>query len=226
MPDLASYSLDDFLLFSSDVYFRLFELHNEALWPLQVPVFVVCLLVVLLLARATPNGLRASLAVFGVFWLWIAWSFFAQRYNSINWVAAWVAPLAGLQGVALIGSALVWRDPLETRLLAGARYFALGMFLLALFAYPLLAAGFGRPWQGAELLGIAPDPSAVATLAILVMIRGRWKWLLMAIPIAWCTATGLTLYALNAPTFFVAPLAAALCVIASFGYGFALARRS
>ncbi|MFT5444850.1 MAG: hypothetical protein ACI9DC_000010 [Gammaproteobacteria bacterium] len=215
MPDLASYSLDDVLLFSPDVYFRLFELHNSALWPLQGPVFVVCLLVLLLLARATPNGMRASLAVFGAFWLWIAWSFFAQRYNTINWLAAYVMPLAALQGVALIGSALVWRNPLDAKVLTAAQRFGLGLYVLVLLGYPLLGLGFGRPWQGAELVGIAPDPSAVATLAILVMARGRWKGLLMVIPIGWCIATGLTLYALNAVEFMVAPLAVVLCVGAS-----------
>lgn len=215
MPDLASYSLDDFVLFSPDVYFRLFELHNSALWPLQVPVFVVCLLVLLLLARATPSGVRASLAVFGAFWLWIAWSFFAQRYNTINWVAVYVAPIAALQGVALIGNAIVWHTPLDATVLPAAQRFVLGLYVLVLLGYPLLGAGLGRPWQGAELVGIAPDPSAVATLAILAMTRGRWRWLLMVIPIAWCIATGLTLHTLNAQAFWLAPLAAALCVAAS-----------
>ena len=215
MPDLASYSLDDFLLFSPEVYFRLFELHNSALWPLQVPVFAVCSLVLFLLARATPNDLRASLAVFGAFWLWVAWSFFAQRYNTINWVAAYLAPVAALQGAALIGSALVWRNPLDPRVLPAAQRIGLGLYVLALFGYPLLGIGFERPWQGAELVGIAPDPSAVATIAILAMTRGRWKWLLMVIPIAWCIATALTLYTLNAQAFWLAPLVATLCVAAS-----------
>jgi hypothetical protein len=215
MPDLASYSLDDFLLFSPEVYFRLFELDNSALWPLQVPVFVVCLLVLWLLARATPSSLRASLAVFGAFWLWIAWSFFAQRYNTINWMAAYVAPFAAVQGAALIGSALVWRNPLDAKVLSAAQRFVLGLYVLVLIGYPLLGVLFGRPWQGAELVGIAPDPSAVATLAILAMSRGRWQWLLMVIPIAWCIVTGLTLYALNADAFWLAPLAALLCVAAS-----------
>lgn len=215
MPDLASYSLDDFLLFSPDVYFRLFELHNEALWPLQVPVFVVCLLVASLLVNATQESLRASLTVFGVFWLWMAWSFFAQRYNTINWMAAYVAPLVALQGVALIGGALVWRNPLQAKGLPAARYVTLGLYVVVLLGYPLLGMWSGRPWQGAELVGIAPDPSAVATLAILAMTRGGLKWLLMVIPVGWCIATGLTLYALNASAFWLAPTAALLCVAAA-----------
>lgn len=31
-----TYSLDDFLLFSPETYFRLLERHNAALWPLHV----------------------------------------------------------------------------------------------------------------------------------------------------------------------------------------------
>ncbi len=36
MPDWSTYRLEDFLLFSPRTYYRLFELHNAAVWPGQV----------------------------------------------------------------------------------------------------------------------------------------------------------------------------------------------
>ncbi len=36
MSEWWTYRLEDFLLFSPRVYWRMFELHNEAVWPLQI----------------------------------------------------------------------------------------------------------------------------------------------------------------------------------------------
>ena len=44
MSDWLSYAPQDFLLFSPRVYYRLIELHNEALWPLQVAALALGLL--------------------------------------------------------------------------------------------------------------------------------------------------------------------------------------
>ena len=35
MPEWWTYSLSDFLMFSPRTYYRLFELHNAAIWPAQ-----------------------------------------------------------------------------------------------------------------------------------------------------------------------------------------------
>ena len=37
MAEWLTYSLTDFLLFSPQIYFRLFELYNRAVWPAQIP---------------------------------------------------------------------------------------------------------------------------------------------------------------------------------------------
>ena len=41
MADWLSYRPQDFLLFSPRTYWRLFELHNEALWPLHLLTFAI-----------------------------------------------------------------------------------------------------------------------------------------------------------------------------------------
>jgi hypothetical protein len=76
-------------------------------------------------------------------------------------------------------------------------------------AYPLLAPLFGRPWQFSEVYGIAPDPTAIATLGFLLLARGGLPILLLAIPLLWCLASGVTLWAMDEPQAWV-PLAAAL----------------
>ena len=44
----AGYAIEDFIPFTERVYFRMIELHNETLWPLQVPAVLLGLAAVLL----------------------------------------------------------------------------------------------------------------------------------------------------------------------------------
>ena len=67
MTEWWTYRLSDFALFSPRVYYRLFELHNQALWPLQIVTLALGLLVLVLLAgrpsvtrRIVPAVLAAA----------------------------------------------------------------------------------------------------------------------------------------------------------------------
>ena len=48
------------------------------------------------------------------------------------------------------------------------RRIGLALFLYALAIHPLIAPLTGRPWTQAEIFGLAPDPTAIATLGILL----------------------------------------------------------
>jgi hypothetical protein len=94
-------------------------------------------------------------------------------------------------------------------------------------AYPLAAPLLGRPWQQAEVFGLAPDPTAIGTLGLLLLLepgperrlpgwlRATWLVALWAIPVAWCLITGLTLWTLHAPEAIIAPTLAALALLAT-----------
>jgi hypothetical protein len=66
------------------------------------------------------------------------------------------------------------------------------------FGYPLLAL-VQRSWTSAEVFGVAPDPTAIATVAALALVRGRIRWLLLFIPLLWCALAAATLWAMDAP---------------------------
>ena len=48
----------------------------------------------------------------------------------------------------------------------------IGVLLVSLIGYPLLAVLTGKPWLAAQVFGIAPDPTATATLGFLTMCHG------------------------------------------------------
>ena len=70
---------------------------------------------------------------------------------------------------------------------------------ITVVGYPFLAPLTGRAWTTAEVFGVAPDPTAIATVAVLALVRGRIRWLLLVVPLLWCAATALTLWAMKAP---------------------------
>ena len=79
--------LEDLLLFESRVYWRLFALENEAVWPAQPVLLAAGALLVLCLLRGWRPSWRWLGPVLGAAWLWAGWQFVAQRYGAINWAA-------------------------------------------------------------------------------------------------------------------------------------------
>ena len=212
MPEWWTYSAEDFLLFSPRAYWRLIERHNEALWPAQVLTLLLGIAILWLLVRPRPWSDRVIAGSLAVLWGWVAWSFLWERYATINWAAFYIAPLFALQAVllALVGPRLRWSFARTWRGLVG-----LGLFLYALVLHPLTASLMGRSIRGAEVFGITPDPTAIATVGLVLMAAGRWSWLLLAIPLTWCLAGWFTLYGMGAAESWV--------LLAAAGMGAALA---
>ena len=192
----GAWSLENLLLFEPRVYWRLFALENEVLWPAQ-PVLLAAggLLVLGLLTGRRPSGRWLGLAL-GAAWFWAGWQFVALRYGTVNWAApslAWgfYAEAALIAALGLSGRFALERHS-STR--SGAALLA-----VALFAWPLLAPFDGRPWGQAEVFAIAPDPTAIATLGLLTFAaRSRWTALLYIAPALWLAASAVTLFAMGA----------------------------
>ena len=196
MSDWWTYRPEDFLLFSPRVYWRMFEVHNAALRPLQLVMLATGLTVILLaLRRPIGSGLWIALSL-AALWAFVGWSFLWNRYAAINWAIAYVAPAFGLQ--ALLLAVLGLRGLVfDRRGIAGRA----GMLLatIGLFAYPLLVLPFGRRLASAEVFGIAPDPTAITTVGMLLAGRGRFVALLLPIPLLWLLFSCLTLHTMGDP---------------------------
>ena len=86
--------------------------------------------------------------------------------------------------------------------------------VVGLVVYPLLPPLFGRPWASAEVFGIAPDPTAIAALGVLLAASSGLVPLLLAIPLLWLLLSGLTLHAMGDPQAWL-PLLAAATILAA-----------
>jgi len=211
MTEWWTYRLTSFLLFSPRTYHRLFELYNLAIWPAQVAGIAIGLAIVALMIGHWQHRSRIIAGLLALAWLWVAWAFLYQRYTQINWVAPWIAAAFALQALLLVALSITGRLEFEP---AGGMRFAVATALVAIavIGYPLLAPLFGRPWTTAEVFGIAPDPTAIATVIVLATVRGATRWLLLAIPLLVCALGALTQRAMGEPEAFVVAGAALLGV--------------
>lgn len=195
--DLATYRPSDFLMFAPRTYWRLFELHNEAWWPLPIVLPGVGLAAVLWAWRGGALALRACAAGLAAASAFVAWAFVFERYAPINWAAkglgvAWVVLCLILLMLAASG---------QVRAAPSARRSGVAALLAlwALLGHPLLAPLAGRPFVQAEVFGLAPDPTALAALAWLLagaagaggVVRWLWRagWVVV---IALCLASAAT----------------------------------
>jgi hypothetical protein len=204
-----TYSLSDFLLFTPHTYYRLFELYNRAVWPVHVVVGALGLMLLVLLFHGGDRRGRAIAAILAACWLWVAWAYLFERYDTINWMARYVAIGFAAEAILLIHFGIVLN-----RLAPGrdfASYVGITLVAFALLVQPLLAPLFGRAWTQAEIFGLMPDPTVAATLGALLAMR-RAPWPLFVIPLLWCAITGMTLWAMDAPDALLMPAIAVLTI--------------
>jgi hypothetical protein len=208
MGDWLSYTPSDFLLFSARTYYRLFELYNRAIWPAQIPALLLGLVILWRLHRAGAWQGSVITVILAVGWLWTAWAYLVEHYDTINWAARYVAI-----GFAIEALLLIWTGVIRNRL--SFRPYrdwivrtGMGLFLFALVVHPLIDPLVGRDWKQAQIFGVAPDPTVLATLGILLTVDKRPPWGLMIIPLLWCGLSGVTLWTMGSPDAWVMPVAA------------------
>jgi hypothetical protein len=219
MTEWWTYRLTSFLLFSPRTYHRLFELYNLAIWPAQLAAAAIGLAIVALLVGKHRQRDRIITGLMAACWLWVAWAFLYQRYAQINWVAPWFAVAFAVEAALLVGFGVLGGRVVFDN--TGGRRFwiAISLITMTVLAYPVLPPLTGRSWSTAEMFGVAPDPTALATAAMLALGRGRIRWLLLVIPLLWCVTTASLLWAMDAPEAIVVAVTAIAALLLAMGMG-------
>jgi Family of unknown function (DUF6064) len=214
MPEWWTYTLSDFLLFSPRTYYRLIERHNQAVWPGQMVTIGLGLVIAGLLRRPAPWQGRAVSAILAVLWSWIAWAFLWRRYATINWAVTYLAWTFAIEVLLLMWIGII-RGGLAFRWRPNAREtLGIALLTLSLTLYPVLAPLLHRGWHQAEVFGVVPDPTVIATIGLLLLAEGPAHWGLLVVPVLWCFFSGATLLAMGSPEA-SAVLAAALLAVAA-----------
>jgi hypothetical protein len=175
--------------FTSDVYTSLFQTYNGAIWPAQLVAYGLGIIAVVLALRPLAAGGRIAFAILSIFWLWTGIAYHLIHFFQINFAALGFAALFALQGVLFAGYAVSGRRTFGFRPdIFG--WSGLSLCLFALAIYPLLGLLTGHGWARAAAFGVAPAPTVIFTLGMLLMLEGRAPLYLAAIPLLWALAAG------------------------------------
>jgi hypothetical protein len=189
MSEWWTYQISSFVLFSPRTYLRLYELYNDAIWPLQIATLAAAIAALLAARAASPRASRAIPLVLAGVWLFVAWAFHHRRYATINWAAEYFAIGFFVQALLLAWSGATGRLRYDG-VLSWRERAAVAIVAFGLFGVPLIEWLAGRDVRQIEAFGTAPDPTAIATLGFLLLARDPPSWSLLAIPLAWCAVNG------------------------------------
>lgn len=214
MSNWQTYRLEDFVPFTPEVHWRLLERVNETFWPLHVFTVALGIAALLLALRGSP---RIALILLAPAWLTSGIIFHLTYYAELNWAAPYFGWAFITQAAVLLAMA-AFTNPNKPGNPPGKITIWIGstITVLGLLAYPLIAATVGPGPTHAETYGLHPDPTAIATLGILIItLRRPIAWLAIPVPLLWCLVATLTLVALET-AWAVLPLAAGAVVAATF----------
>jgi hypothetical protein len=193
------------LPFTAEILFSSFEQYNRALWPLPILAVALALAIVLLTLRPVRGGDRAIGALLAAAWVWIGVGYHFLHLDAIDFAAPLYGAFFVLEGL-LFGWAAMLRG-LAFRFDADLFGWAgLALALAATLVWPLADLP-GHGWQSLRLAGLAPGPTAVFTLGLLLLTEGRAPLHLALIPLLWTMVAGATAWLLAIPQDLALPVA-------------------
>lgn len=171
--------------FTIDAFLSVFVAYNEAIWPTQIAAYILGATAA---ATLWLNPSRASgliLSVLSVLWAWNGIAYHFLFFAEINPVAKLFAGLFVLQTFVFVMSGFVanaihFEVTRSFRSVAGAAF-----IVYAMVAYPILGLWAGHGLMKGPMFGVAPCPTVIFTIGMLLMARGPWLSLLSIIPFLW-----------------------------------------
>ena len=170
--------------FTVEQFFGVIRLYNNAVWPAQVLLLLLAVLVVIFIALRRPWSGMAVSAILALLWLWVGAAYHLAFFVQINPAAL------GFGALSIVGGFLfVWQGVVRRRL---AFVFAknlrtgLGVSLIAfaLVVYPVWATLAGHGYPELPTFGL-PCPTTIFTIGVLAVAYGADLRSVLAAPILW-----------------------------------------
>jgi hypothetical protein len=178
------------LPFTIAEFLKVFELYNEAIWPTQVLMYLGGVAVVCVIAARSRYAGVVATAVLTAMWLLNGIGYHLMYFSEINRAAIAFGALFVVQG-ALIAWVGFGARRLQFSMRADvATAVALIAVVYAMIVYPLLGWTFGHVYPAAPVFGVAPCPTTIFTLGILLLARPTAPTWLFVIPVIWSAIGG------------------------------------
>lgn len=203
--------------FTTDEFFDVFARYNLDLWPWQILAIAGGLAAVALLFWSSRAAAALILIILAAMWLVNGVGYHWLYFAPINPIARLFAAVFVVQALLLAWAALA-RPGL--RLKPGndlASILGLACIGFAILLYPALGWLAGHRYPAMPMFGVAPCPTTIFTIGVL--LQGTWsevRWLLV-IPGVWAAVGGSASVLLGVPQDF--GLVATLGLLAVIAWG-------
>ena len=189
---MINYSLNDFLLFSADVYWRLIHVYTQDFSIIAIAANVSMML--LLIGLNQSNTPRLIYLLLAPLWIWLGWRFYIIEYASINWSAHIFGMLCLIQAPLFIAIGV----RMNTRQYEIDYAIIIAAIIYICLIRPVILWPLTQDWQPSEL-GLLPIPTILLSFALLLAVKIRFRWLMVLIPGTLMIVETVTLFLLATP---------------------------
>jgi len=168
--------------FHPEVYERVLAAYNEAMWPAPLLFALLGSFALIISLRQRWMETRLAAVLMASAWIWVGYGYYVREFSDLSW-AAWIfASLFIAEGLLFFCMSAFGKGlPIG----GGSRAVVmLAVFICTygLLGHPALATlGTLNP-QLLPGFGLHPVPTLIFTFGLLVLIRGKSKWVLLPIP--------------------------------------------
>ncbi len=173
------------LPFTTEAFFANFAGYHAAIWPAQIIAYVLGCLALLGIAVRWRHAASLALAILAVFWAWNGIAYHFYHFTAIN-PAAYGFTALFLAQAGLLAAAAFYSEP--PRVAPAGTLYALAAWALILYAaalYEWLGHLAGHGWMEGPQFGVAPCPTTIFTIGVLLLLRGPGLNILTIIPLIW-----------------------------------------
>jgi hypothetical protein len=166
-------------------FLAVFAAYNAAIWPFHIAAYGLGLVALAAVFVPYPHLARLAFAALALLWVFTGFGYHLLFFATINPIAPVFAAFFVLEGLLLLASAI---RPGSLRLALGQDIRSLaGLVTIAyaLVIYPALGFWAGHGGMAGPMFGVAPCPTTIFTLGVLMIARGAWVIWLSVIPILW-----------------------------------------
>lgn len=185
--------------FTQEEFLEVFAVYNVAMWPLPVLSYVLGIMAVGLTFWRSRGATATILVALALMWLvnGVAyhWSFFAR----INPIARLFGLLFVLQAFLLAGASLLYPSFRVTAQRDARTIAGLGLAVFAMVFYPVVGRIAGHVFPAVPIFGLAPCPTTIFTIGLLLMGTLQWARWLLVVPAIWAMIGGSAAILLNVP---------------------------
>lgn len=186
------------LPFTEQQFFDVFGRYNESVWPVQVVLLGLAIVVVaLLMVRARWTAVMIS-SILGALWMWLGIAYHGLFFAKIN-VLAYGFAIISVAGAGVF----FWFGVVRRQLVFGVVSLpraVLGSALIAfsLALYPVWSYAAGHPYPYLPTFGL-PCPTTLFTLGVLAFLETPYPRSVFLVPVIWCMVGSQAAFLLGVP---------------------------